>query len=218
MREGVKGEGCTLSGSVQLPRVPATLRFVPARRDKERAAVLPELRARHALYFNASHHVRHLSFGAYFPGQHNPLDSTSRVFLNGSSEMRYLIQVCVGIQSSTYTIEQHRARRRCSVQVVPSEFVALNGSVVKSNLFSVTEHARTLHWETQGFALPGVFLSYDMSSLKVELDERRGASVRQSIARICALVGGVYTVGGILDKLVYHSLLHVGKQRVGKLS
>ncbi|KAL1515783.1 hypothetical protein AB1Y20_002399 [Prymnesium parvum] len=194
MREGVKGEGCTLSGSVQLPRVPATLRFVPARHDKERAAVLPELRARHALYFNASHHVRHLSFGAYFPGQHNPLDSTSRVFLNGSSEMRYLIQV------------------------VPSEFVALNGSVVKSNLFSVTEHARTLHWETQGFALPGVFLSYDMSSLKVELDERRGASVRQSIARICALVGGVYTVGGILDKLVYHSLLHVGKQRVGKLS
>ena len=52
-------------------------------------------------------------------------------------------------------------------QVVPSTFQALNGSVVHSNLFSVTEHSRPLHWESRGRALPGVFLSYDISSFKV---------------------------------------------------
>ena len=92
--QGGNGEGCSLSGSVQVPRVPATLRIVPARRvDEGRLSYLPDLHVRHALYFNVSHTVRHLSFGTYFPGQHNQLDQTSKVFQNGTAEVRYLIQV-----------------------------------------------------------------------------------------------------------------------------
>ena len=102
--------------------------------------------------------------------------------------------------------------------MVPSSFRGLNGSVVHSNLFSVTEHSRRLHWDSQQHALPGVFLSYDISSLKVELTERRGASFLRSIARVCALVGGVHTVAGMVDKLVYHGHAFLHKQRMGKLA
>ena len=53
---------------------------------------------------------------------------------------------------------------------------------------------------------------------KVELTERRGASVLQSIARVCALVGGVFNVAGMVDKLIYHSSTFLQKKRIGKLS
>ena len=149
---------------------------------------------RHVLDFNVSHHVRHLSFGTYFPGQRNPLDQTSKGFTNGSAEARYL------------------------VHVVPSTYHSLNGTVVHSNLFSVTEHARALHWASSARALPGLFLSYDISSHQVEFSEQRGASALHSIARICALVGGVHTVAGMLDQLVYHSSAFLDKYRIGKLS
>jgi hypothetical protein len=195
MRDGQSGEGCSLSGSVVVPRVPATLRFVPARRDDApRPDVLPALHVRHALYLNVSHRLRHLSFGTYFPGQTHPLDGTERTFANGTAEARYMIHV------------------------VPTSYHALNRTVLHSSLFSVTEHARPLHWESAGAALPGVFLSYDISSLKVELTEARGASVLRSVARICALVGGVHTVAGMVDKVVYYSTAFVQKQRMGKLS
>ena len=91
--QGGNGEGCSLFGSVQVPRVPATLRIVPARHVEEgRLSYMPDLHVRHALYFNVSHSVRHLSFGTYFPGQRNPLDATSRVYTEGTAEARYLVQ------------------------------------------------------------------------------------------------------------------------------
>ena len=40
----------------------------------------------------------------------------------------------------------------------------------------------------------------------------------RTIARVCALVGGVHTVAGIFDKFVYHSSTFLAKQRLGKLS
>ena len=52
---------------------------------------------------------------------------------------------------------------------------------------------------------------------------RRGAKWRDMTRRevmsgICALVGGVYTVAGIVDSIVYHSAVAWRKQRLGKLS
>ena len=40
----------------------------------------------------------------------------------------------------------------------------------------------------------------------------------RTIARVCALVGGVHTVAGMFDKFVYHSSSFLAKKRLGKLS
>ena len=40
---------------------------------------LGDYSVRHALYFNVSHTVRHLSFGQFFPAMHNPLDNATRL-------------------------------------------------------------------------------------------------------------------------------------------
>ena len=51
--------------------------------------------------------------------------------------------------------------------MVPSTYAAINGSVTLSNLFSVTEHFHPLHWHSGQHQMPGVFLAYDISGMKV---------------------------------------------------
>ena len=52
----------------------------------------------------------------------------------------------------------------------------------------------------------------------VELVEQHGASLSGTVARVCALVGGVMTVANIIDKIVYQSGHLLLKNRMGKLS
>ena len=35
---------------------------------------------------------------------------------------------------------------------------------------------------------------------------------------ICAIIGGVYTIAGIVDSIIYKSVSYVFKSRIGKLS
>jgi hypothetical protein len=35
---------------------------------------------------------------------------------------------------------------------------------------------------------------------------------------ICAIIGGVYTIAGIIDSIIYKSVSYVFKSRIGKLS
>jgi hypothetical protein len=59
-----------------------------------------------------------------------------------------------------------------------------------------------------------VFIAYDIAGQEVVFTERRGAGLLRSVARICALIGGVFTVAGILDSIVYRGV----KRRIGKQS
>ena len=51
--------------------------------------------------------------------------------------------------------------------------------------------------------MPGVFFTYDIGMV-VQFTEQRGASLPQATARFCALVGGVFTVAGIVDKMIFY--------------
>ena len=206
MRDGQQGEGCSLFGTVEVPRVSGQLRIVPSSADGGRVAAgfgdegrpksgfgsLPDYNVRHALYFNVSHVLRHLSFGPYVPGMSNPLDSSSVISQEGAAEAKYMLKV------------------------VPCTYAALNGTITYSNLYSVTEHFHPLHWHSGQHLMPGIFFAYDISGMKVSFTEQRGASLTGAIARVCALVGGVMTVASIIDKIIYQSSAVLVKGRMGK--
>ena len=148
-----------------------SLRGVPAHSSAMESndallSFLPSFTLRHALFFNVSHTIRHLSFGDYFPGKAYPLDGVRKTHLPGAAEVRYLLKV------------------------VASSHRSLRGAVTRSALFSATEHVRALHWDSGPASLPGVFFAYDIAGQQVEFTERRGAGLLRAVARICALVGG----------------------------
>ena len=126
-----------------------------------------------------------LSFGPAFPERDSPLDGVSRAVSKeqGSGMFQY------------YT------------QVVPTQYRRLGGETIESNQYAVTEHYRKIAPNSHRW-LPGVFFFYDISSIKVNrAEERKGFG--QFLTSVCAIVGGVFTVMGMVDSSL-HSLRKKG--------
>jgi len=107
-------------------------------------------------------------------------------------------------------------------KVVPTAYDYINGEALKTNQFSVTEHYRPLRTNAGGMGgdgggLPGVFFFYELSPIMVRFEERK-KSFFHFITQLCAILGGVFTVAGMVDRLVYSSMRHLQKKLdVGKL-
>jgi hypothetical protein len=79
----------------------------------------------------------------------------------------------------------------------------------------VTEHVTNIK-AREGHGLPGVFIFYEMSPIKVIMSEER-KSFLHFITQLCAIIGGVFTVAGLVDRILYSSLVQMEKVQLGKL-
>ncbi|KAE8800684.1 putative amidohydrolase ytcJ [Hordeum vulgare] len=89
------------------------------------------------------------------------------------------------------------------------------GRKIHSNQFSVTEHFR------EAICLPrpppGVYFFYEFSPIQVDCTEEN-TSLLHLLTNICAIVGGIFTVAGIIDSFVYHGHRAIKKKmEIGKL-
>lgn len=117
-----------------------------------------------------------LSFGDTFPGVRSPLDGEKRSL------------------NDTHGMYQYY------VKIVPTRYKGLNGREIESNQYAVTEHLRHLS-PGSGRGLPGVYFHYELSPLQaVFVEQRKGFF--QFLTGACAVVGGVYTVMGLVDTLL----------------
>lgn len=66
-----------------------------------------------------------------------------------------------------------------------------------------------------GGHLPGVFFNYDLSPIRVRIEERR-RSFLHFLTRVCAIVGGIFTVMGVVDRLVEKAVAGVVATARGK--
>src|SRR5687768_637945 len=96
--------------------------------------------------------------------------------------------------------------------------------VCSTNQFSVTEHFRRIGAK-EGQGLPGarcllvwlalthasragVFVFYELSPIMVRFTETR-ESFSHFLTQLCAILGGVFTVAGIIDRIIYSGLRHL---------
>eukprot|EP00268_Persea_americana_P006863 TRINITY_DN12488_c0_g1_i11.p1 TRINITY_DN12488_c0_g1~~TRINITY_DN12488_c0_g1_i11.p1 ORF type:complete len:136 (-),score=23.38 TRINITY_DN12488_c0_g1_i11:390-797(-) len=104
------------------------------------------------------------------------------------------------------------------IKEVPTVYTDISGHSIQSNQFSVTEHFRGAK---VGFAqsIPGVFFFYDLSPIKVTFMEQN-VSFLHFLTNVCAIVGGIFTVSGILDSFIYHGQKTMKKKKMelGKFS
>lgn len=148
--------------------------------------------------FNVSHVINTLSFGDSYPGIVNPLDGQTRY-----------------IGDSVADVYGASGMYMYYTKVVPTTYTYINGTTVSTNQFSVTEHYRTLQ-QRDGTGLPGVFFFYDLSPIMVKFNEER-KSFFHFVTQLCAILGGVFTVSSMIDRLFFVGINHVQKQRAGKL-
>lgn len=103
----------------------------------------------------------------------------------------------ISLQSDTYN-------------VVPTIFKGVRGRTIDSNQFSVTEHFKG---SDLGLfqSITGVYFFYDLSPIKVTFTEEH-VSFFHFLTNVCAIIGGVFTVAGILDACIYHSQKAIKKK------
>ncbi|KAJ7411302.1 Endoplasmic reticulum-Golgi intermediate compartment protein 3 [Willisornis vidua] len=136
---------------------------------------------------NMTHFIKHLSFGRDYPGIVNPLDGTAITAQQASMMFQYF------------------------VKVVPTVYRKVDGEVVRTNQFSVTRHEKIANGLLGDQGLPGVFVLYELSPMMVKLTEKH-RSFTHFLTGVCAIVGGIFTVAGFIDSLIYHSARAIQKK------
>lgn len=203
--DSLKKNSKDLTSSLTLNNIPAgcnVVGFVPISKDSGSLSVAflhqnsPEAKEvfQHLgdlFKFNSSHVINSLSFGEYFPGMDNPLDGITFSSKQESSTSRILYQI----------------------KVVPTVYRNIDGSVIQSNQFSVSQYVKTFNqraFSASAFSaglihIPGIYIQYDFAPILIEKTEVK-KTLPQLLTRLFALLGGTYAFAGLVDAFIYHSL------------
>lgn len=151
--------------------------------------------------FNTSHIIHRLEFGERVEGVSSPLEGTAKTVRHGSYMFHYYIKL------------------------VPTLVTKMDREVY-THQYSVTESGKNVMprpGELTG--LPGVFLVYEFTPFMVQKIEKVVLTTAASLVAVplshfltslCAIVGGVFTVAGLLDALLYRGYRRLEKVSGGK--
>lgn len=194
-------EGCRVKGTAQLNRMGGNVHFAPGSSITMNDRHVHDL----SLYdkqegpFNFAHTVNHFSFG---PDDHSAeLHSKSHDY-----STTHPLDGTVVDNSEKFHVYSY------FLKVVNSRFEYLNGQILETNEFSVTEHDRPLrggrdddhpHTIHARGGLPGVFFYFDISPLKIINREAHKKTWSAFVLSVCSAIAGVLTVFTLLDRTIW---------------
>ncbi|XP_028514865.1 endoplasmic reticulum-Golgi intermediate compartment protein 3 [Exaiptasia diaphana] len=189
-----KNEGCQVYGYLEVNKVAGNFHFAPGKSFQQHHIHVHDLQPFGQTQFNITHKINHLSFGYDYPGKEYPLDNTAIVADEPGSMYQYF------------------------VKIVPTTYNKLSGEVLHTHQFSVTKHKRKVKQRSGEHGLPGVFVLYEFSPMMVQYTESR-RSFMHFLTGVCAIIGGIFTVAGLVDSMIYHSSRAIQKKiDLGKAS
>ena len=187
-------EGCNIHGHVETSKVAGNFHFAPGRAYQQGSMHFHDLAPFKGAKFDVSHTIHRLAFGVEYPGQVNPLDG------------------------AVHQLEHPNGMYQYYLKVVPTLYTSTKGEQMRTNQFSVTEHFKENPPGQPQAVVPGVFFFYDFSPLLVDVVEGT-TSFLHFITNLLAILGGVFTVAGMVDGVVYHGQKALQKKmELGKLS
>mmetsp|Transcript_13620 Transcript_13620/g.29495 ORF Transcript_13620/g.29495 Transcript_13620/m.29495 type:complete len:401 (+) Transcript_13620:147-1349(+) len=191
-------DGCNMRGFVEVAKVAGNFHIAPGQTFEVNGVMLHDMSKLRNVHINMTHHIHHLTIGDSYPGKKNPLD--------GVSKMRKIDGV-TGVHEYF-------------LKVVPTSYTRIgwfgrHSLQQQTYQYSVQEYFHEVIPSERGKVLPGVFFIYDLSPIAVVYEDRR-SSILHFIVQLCAIVGGIFTVAGMLDQGIYQGAKAVRKIRLGK--
>lgn len=184
--------GCRVEGFVRVKKVPGNL-VISARSGAH---------SFDASQMNMSHVITNLSFGKkitpkvmsdinrvlpYIGQSHNKLHNQAYITHGGDSNI---------------TIEHY-------LQIVKTEVMTRAYKIVED--YEYTAHSSLVNSP----AVPAAKFHLDLSPLQVLIEEKP-KSFSHFLTNLCAIIGGVFTVAGILDSILHNTLRLIKKVELGK--
>ncbi|KAJ4726125.1 protein disulfide-isomerase 5-4-like [Melia azedarach] len=196
-RPAPKAGGCRVEGYVRVKKVPGNL-IISARSGAH---------SFDTSQMNMSHVISHLSFGRklspklmsdvqqlipYLGGSHDRLNGRS--FINTRD------------LGANVTIEHY-------LQIVKTEVITRRHSLDHPLL---EEYEYTAHSSlSQSIYIPAAKFHFELSPMQVVITEEP-KSFSHFITNVCAIIGGVFTVAGILDSILHNTVRLMKKVELGK--
>ncbi|CAI0380050.1 unnamed protein product [Linum tenue] len=189
--------GCRVEGYVRVKKVPGNL-IISARSGSH---------SFDTSLMNMSHVVSHLSFGMKFSAKAMveakrlmPYIGRSHDKLNGQA---FVNQRDIG---ANVTIEHY-------LQIVKTEVVSMKGSREHT---IIEEYEYTAHSSlAESVDIPVAKFHFELSPMQVLITELPN-SFSHFITNVCAIIGGIFTVAGILDSILHNTIRLVKKVELGK--
>lgn len=173
-------EGCQLYGYLEVNRVGGSFHVGPGKSFSINHVHVHDVQPFSSEEFNLTHTIRHLSFGRNVEGMDAPLNGILGYAERGATMFQYYLKI------------------------VPTTYARADGNVFLTNQYSVTRHQKVVSLMSGESGMPGVFFTYELAPFMVKYSEKE-KSLGHFLTGLCAIIGGIFTVAGILDKLVYNS-------------
>ncbi|GJP32355.1 hypothetical protein CLOM_g16952 [Closterium sp. NIES-68] len=211
-RRAPQAAGCQIEGFVLVKKVPGNL-MVHANSPSH---------SFDAAAMNLSHVVHHLSFGRQLPARKR----------QHVERLMPLLHLKDGrLNNHTFTSQHERVTHEHFLQLVLTEvrrpsflssatLPATTSSTSREwnrhalHAFDFTVHSHTLQRPDE---LPAARFHYLLSPMQVVLTETR-ASLAGFLTNLCAIIGGVFTVAGIVDGMLHGAVRVAKKIQLGKNS
>jgi len=196
-------EGCQIYGYLEVNRVGGSFHFGPGKSFSINHMHVHDVQPFASTDFNLTHTIRHVSFGRQVAATETDQQgvASSAAPLDGS----------FGFDDRGATMFQYY------LKIVPTTYARSDDRVFLTNQFSVTRHQKHTGFLSGEGGMPGIFFSYELAPFMVKYSEKE-KSLAHFMTGLCAIIGGIFTVAGILDKLVYSSARIIQKKtELGKL-
>ncbi len=170
------GEGCIVRGVALVNRVPGNFHLSAHSKSH---SFEPHM-------LNMSHHVTSMTFG-------KTLSPTQLRLLPEDVGEGY-----DGLAGTDHAARGQNVTLEHYLKVVHTTYDVGGKRSLDTYQYTVNDN----HYE-DGESLPSAVFSYDISPMQVMVSEER-ETLAAFLTQICAIIGGVFTVTGLLDGVVYH--------------
>eukprot|EP00736_Rhodelphis_marinus_P007490 Rmarinus@m.8495 len=181
------GFGCMADGFVMVKKVPGNVHFSA---HASGASINPSL-------MDVSHYVHHFSFGKPLAdedlGKLNDMTKSSMHRMDGQA----------------YTSTKTNITHDHFLKVLTTTF-EFGSRSIDTYEFTVNSHHYADHDD-----MPVARFNYDLSPVQVVVREEK-KSFSHFLTAACAIIGGIFTVAGIVDALIHHGIQALKKLEIGK--
>ncbi|XP_058779860.1 protein disulfide-isomerase 5-4-like [Vicia villosa] len=186
--------GCRIEGYVRVKKVPGSL-FVSARSDSH---------SFDASQMNMSHVIHHLSFGRKLsPRVMNDVKRLIPYVGNSHDRLNGLSFINTHDLGANVTMEHY-------LQIVKTEVIT------KKDYQLVEEYEYTAHSSVaHSLHIPVARFHLELSPMQVLITEHQ-KSFSHFITNVCAIIGGVFTVAGIVESIFHNTVRIMRKIELGK--
>lgn len=172
-------EGCQLVGNISVLRVPGNFHIS----SHAYGRTIARLVAEGVFKYDISHKINHISFGDesdiqlikanFHVGNLNPLDGVVKSRKNDKDKIyEYYLKV------------------------VPTSYIDMNGKSYDVNQFTTNSNEVPIN-----MTIPTIYFRYDIAPILVRFEQFK-ESFFEFFVQVCAIIGGIYSVIGILDTLI----------------